>query len=72
MNEKQKLPSRSQELRGAREALVNAELYRYFQSFNREMGLAFSGDQSNEELNHALDIITEIYSERIVTLLYGK
>lgn len=67
---KDPLPSRSQELTSAREALVNMELYRYFQSFNREMELAFTGDQTTDELNHALDIITEIYSEKIVAQLF--
>lgn len=64
------LPSRSAELRGAREALVEGYLRRYFEAINFEMEMVFHGDQSPDELGHSLDVIQTIYAKKIIKSLY--
>jgi hypothetical protein len=64
------LPDRKTELMGARETIVSMYLFRFFQAFNAEMEMAYKDMQTADELNHALDVLNNIYSERIIKALY--
>ena len=64
------LPSKKTELMGARQAIVEMYLKRHLDAINAEMGMAFEGLQNAEELGHAIEVMTDVYAQRIVKALY--